>query len=97
MEDPDADEVMTGEVQVNEDVEHPTSEVSVTEFDDWQQREYEGILRELQSQNDFMSFDGVPSSEVTNKDVIKTRSVLKHQGEGVKARFVMKHVERREQ
>ena len=77
MEDPDEDEVMIGEVQVNEEVEHPTSEVSVTEFDDWQQKEYEGILRELQSQNDFMSFHGVPSSEVTNKEVIKTRWVLK--------------------
>ena len=32
MEDPDEDEVMIGEVQVNEEVEHPTSEVSVTEF-----------------------------------------------------------------
>ena len=54
-------------------------------------KEYEGILRELHSQNDFMSFLGVPSSEVTNKEVIKTRWVLKPQGEGVKARFVMKH------
>ena len=42
MEDPDDDEVMIGEVQVNEEVEHPTSEVSVTEFDDSQQKEYEG-------------------------------------------------------
>ena len=41
MEDPDEDEVMIGEVQVNEEVEHPTSEVSVTEFDDWQQKEHE--------------------------------------------------------
>ena len=82
---------MIGEVQVNEEVEHPTSEVSVTEFDDCQQKEYEGILRELKSQNDFMSFYGVPSSEVVNKEVIKTRWVLKPQGEGVKARFVMKH------
>ena len=48
-------------------------------------------MRELQSQNDFMSFHGVPSSEVANKEVIKTRWVLKPQGEGVKARFVMKH------
>ena len=38
-----------------------------------------------------MSFHGVPSSEVTNKEIIKTRWVLKPQGEGVKARFVMKH------
>ena len=91
MEDPDEDEVMIGEVQVNEEVEHPTSEVSVTEFDDWQQKEYEGTLRELQSQNDFMSFHGVPSSEVVNKEIIKTRWVLTAQGEGVKARFVMKH------
>ena len=36
MEDPDEDEVMIGELQVNEDVEHPTSEVSVPECDDWQ-------------------------------------------------------------
>ena len=91
MEDPDDDEVMVGDVQVNEEVEHPTPEVSVTEFDDWQQKESEGILRELQSHNSFMSFHGVPSSEVTNKEVIKTRWVLKPQGEGVKARFVMKH------
>ena len=91
MEDPDEDEVMIGEVQVNEEVEHPMSEVSVAEFDDWQKKEYEGILRELQSHNDFMSFHGVPSSEVVNKEVIKTRRVLKQQGEGVKARFVMKH------
>ena len=91
MEDPDEDEAMIGEVQVNEEVEHPSSEVSVTEFDDWQQKEYEGVLRELQPQNDFMSFHGVPSSEVTNKEDIKTRWVVKQQGEGVKARFVMKH------
>ena len=45
-----------GEMQVNEEVEHPTSEVSATEFDDWQRKEYEGTLREFQSQNDFMSF-----------------------------------------
>ena len=63
MEDSDEDEVMIGEVHVKK-FEHPTSEVSVTEFDDWQQKEYEGILRELQSQNNFMSFHGVPSSEV---------------------------------
>ena len=56
MEDPDDDEVMIGEVQVKEEVEHPTSEVSVTEFDDSQQKEYEGILRELQSQNEFIEF-----------------------------------------
>ena len=91
VEDPDEDEVMIGEVQVNEEVEHPMSEVSVAEFDDWQKKEYEGILRELQSHNDFMSFHGVPSSEVVNKEVIKTRWVLKQQGEGVKARFVVKH------
>ena len=42
MEDPDEDEVMIGEVQVNEEVEHPTSEVSATEIGDWQQKEYEG-------------------------------------------------------
>ena len=38
-----------------------------------------------------MSFNGAPSSEVANKKVIKTRWVLKPQGEGVKARFVLKH------
>ena len=38
-----------------------------------------------------MSFHGGPSSEVVNKEVIKTRWVLKPRGEGVKARFVMKH------
>ena len=37
MEDPDGGEVMIGKLQVNEQVEHPTSEVSVTEFDVWQQ------------------------------------------------------------
>ena len=91
MKDPDEDEVMIGEAQVNEEVEHPTSEIPVTEFDYCQQKEYVGILRELQSQNDFMGFRGVPSSEVANKEFIKTRWVLKPQGEGVKARFVMKH------
>ena len=39
MEDHNEDEAMIGEVHVNEEVEHPTSEVSVTEFDDWQQKE----------------------------------------------------------
>ena len=92
MEDPDEHEVMIGEVQVNEEVEHPTSEVAVTEFDDWQQEEHEGILRELQSQNDLMSFHGVSRSEVANKEVIKNSlGAEKPQGEGVKARFVMKH------
>ena len=47
---------MIGDVQVNEEVEHPTSEVSVTEFDDWQHKEYEGNLRELQSQKRFHEF-----------------------------------------
>ena len=42
LENPDEDEVVTGEVQVNEDVDHPRSEVSATEFHDWQQNEYEG-------------------------------------------------------
>ena len=57
MEDPDEDEVMIGEVQVNEEAEHPTSEVSVTEFDDWQKKkEYEGILRELQITERFHEF-----------------------------------------
>ena len=78
LEDPDEDEVMIGEIQGNEEVEHPRSEVSATEFDDWQQKEYEGKLRELQSQNDFMSIHGAPSSEVANKEVIKTRWVLNH-------------------
>ena len=45
MEDPDEDEVMIGQVPVNEEVEHPTSEGWVTEFHDWQKKEYEGILR----------------------------------------------------
>ena len=91
LEDPGEDEVMIGEIQVNEAVEHPRSEVSATELDDWQQKGYEGILRELQSQNDFISIHEVPSSEAANKEVIKTRVVLKPFGEGVKARYVMKH------
>ena len=56
LEDPDEDEVMIGEVQVHGEVQHSRSEVSATEFDDWQQGEYARILREPQSQNDFMSF-----------------------------------------
>ena len=78
-------------ILLNEEVEHPRSEVAATEFDDWQQKEYEGKLKELQSQNDFMSMHGVSSSEVANKEAIRTRWVLKEQGEGVKARLVMKH------
>ena len=53
MEDPDENEVMIGEVQENEEVEHPTSEVFITDIHDWQKKECEGILRELQPQNDF--------------------------------------------
>ena len=68
MEDSDEGEVMIGEVQVNEEVEHRKSEVSVTEVDDWQQKEYEGILRKLQPQNDFMSFLGVPSSVISMQE-----------------------------
>ena len=34
LEDPDEDEVMIGEIQVNEEVEHPRSELSPTEFDE---------------------------------------------------------------
>ena len=60
LEETDEYEVMIGEVQMNEEVELPRSEVSATEFDDWQEKEKEGILRELQSQNDFMNFHGVP-------------------------------------
>ena len=75
LEDPDEDEVIIAEVQVNLEVEHPRSEVSATQFDDWQRKEYEGILIELQSQNDFMSFHDAPSSEVANKEVIRTRWV----------------------
>ena len=91
LEDSDEDEGVLGEGQVNEEVEHPRSEVSATEFDYWQQKEYGGILREVQSQNDLMSIHGGRSSEVAKKEVIKTRWVLKPQGEGVKASFVMKH------
>ena len=57
----------------------------------WQHRQHAGTLKELQSQNDFMSMHGVPNSEVVNKEVIKTRWVLKEQGETVTARLVMKH------
>ena len=99
-EDPDEDEVMIGEVQVGEEVEHPTSEVSATEFDDWQQEEYEGILRELQSQNDFMSFHGVPSSEVTNKEVIKNSlgaETARRRCQGKIRDETFQHVERRKQ
>ena len=53
LEDPDGHEVMIGEIQVNEEVEHPWSEVSATEFDDWQQGEYSGKLKDLPPQNDF--------------------------------------------
>ena len=67
LEDPDEDEVILGEVQVNEEVERPTSEVSATEFDDWQQTEYEGILREFQSQDDFTSLHGVPVRRLQKK------------------------------
>ena len=91
LENPGEVQVMIGEVQVNEEVEHPRSEVSATEFDDGQQRELEGILRELQSKNDSTSMHGVSSSVVANKVFIKKRWVLKEQGEGVKARLVMKH------
>ena len=38
-----------------------------------------------------MSMHGVSCSQVANKMVIKTRWVLKEQGEAVKARLVMKH------
>ena len=38
LEDSDENEVMIGEVHVKE-VEHARSEVSATEFDDWQQKE----------------------------------------------------------
>ena len=38
-----------------------------------------------------MSLHGVPSSEVVNKEVIKTRGVLEEQGETVTARLAMKH------
>ena len=60
LEDPDEDEVMIGEILVSDEVENPRSEVSATEFDAWQQNAYEGILKELQSQNDFLSIHGVP-------------------------------------
>ena len=90
-EDAGKDEVMIGEIHLNEEVEHPRSEVSAAEFDDWQQREYEGKLKVLQSMNDLMSMHGVPCSEVANKELIKTRWVLKERGETVKARLVMKH------
>ena len=83
---------MIGEIVVNEEVEHPRSEVSATELNVWQQKEYQGILEELQLQNDFMSIHEASSSEVANREVVKTRWVLEQQGEGVKARFVMKHL-----
>ena len=92
LEDPDGDEVMTGELQVNEEVEHPWSEVSARVIDDWQQREYAVKLKELRSQNDFMNVHGVPSSEDVKKEVIKnTLGVTRNQGDSVKARLVMKH------
>ena len=56
LEDPDEDEVMIGDVQENEEVEHLRSEVSATEFVCWQQKEYEGILRELSITERFHEF-----------------------------------------
>ena len=56
MEDFDEDEVMIGEVQVNEEVEHPMSEVSVAECDDWQQKEYEGNLERSSIKKRFHEF-----------------------------------------
>ena len=85
MEDPDGDEV----IQVNEEEEHPWSEVSATDFDDWHHKECAGKLKALQSLNDTMSIYGVPSSEVVYKEVIITRWVLKEQGETVNTRLVM--------
>ena len=81
---------MIGEILLNEEVGHPRSEVSATKFQDWQQKYYEGKLQEYPSQNDFMSVRRVSSSEVANKEVIKTRCLLKEQGEGVNVRRVMK-------
>ena len=57
-----------------------------------QKRAHEGIVKELQSHNDFKSMHGVPSSEVVNKEIIKTRMMLKAQGERAKVRLVIKHV-----
>ena len=42
LQDPDGDKVMIGEIQVNEVVEHPWSEISATDIDDGKQREYAG-------------------------------------------------------
>ena len=53
LEDPDGDEVTIVDIQVNEEVEHPWSEVSATAVADWQQREHGVKLKDLQSQNDF--------------------------------------------
>ena len=36
LEDPDGDGVMIGEIQVNEEVQRLWSEISPTDFDDWQ-------------------------------------------------------------
>ena len=49
------------------------SEVSGTEFDDEQHRENAVETERASTQNDFMSMHGVPSSEVVNKEAIKTR------------------------
>ena len=41
LEDPDG-EVMIGEIQVNEEVRQPWSDISKTDLYDWQQRECAG-------------------------------------------------------
>ena len=45
---PDGDDGMIVEIQVNEDVDHPWSEVSATEFDDWQHEDFAGKLKDLE-------------------------------------------------
>ena len=84
LEDPDGDEVMIGETQEKLNMHGQKSQPH--KFDDWQHKESSGKLKELQSQNDFMSMHEVPSSEAVNKEVIKTRWVLKQQSEAVNPR-----------
>ena len=54
IKNPDCDEHMIGEVQVNEEVEYSWPELKQQIVHHWHQKKRHGKLRELQSQNDFM-------------------------------------------
>lgn len=83
--------MVIGAIHVNEEDTDNYPEITPEEFDDWHHRQREAKITELKSHDSFRSMHGVTKNEVIGKNIIKTRWVMRDQGDTVKGRLVMKH------